>query len=47
MTFEVYKLDCERCGRTVEIPAGKPEDQQEISCPQCGAVLTIHWRPQA
>jgi hypothetical protein len=26
--LEVYKLDCYRCARTVEVPAGKPRQPE-------------------
>jgi DNA-directed RNA polymerase subunit RPC12/RpoP len=45
MTREVYKLTCYRCARTVELPAGKPEQTERFACPHCGAALCLDWRP--
>jgi hypothetical protein len=35
----VYKLDCDRCHRTVTVPA---IDRIRL-CPNCGASLCIMW----
>jgi len=35
---EVYKLECARCGRTVQVPTHGP-----ATCPKCGAALQIDW----
>ena len=45
-TKEVYKLNCWRCEREVEIEAG-PADRPEVrECPHCGARLELEWRPE-
>lgn len=40
---ECYKLRCEICARTIEIPA---EDGDQ-PCPSCGATLKLEWRQAA
>jgi len=43
-TKEVYKLNCWRCEREVEIEAG-PADRPEVrECPHCRALLELDWR---
>jgi hypothetical protein len=42
---ELYRLDCWRCGRESEHPAGAPEEPITLRCPHCGAALQGCWRP--
>ena len=44
LDHEVYVLDCYGCGRKLTIEAGQPSEVR--SCPHCGAVLDIDWRPE-
>lgn len=44
---ELYRLDCWRCGRESEHPAGAPEEPITLRCPHCGAALRGCWRPAA
>jgi DNA-directed RNA polymerase subunit RPC12/RpoP len=37
---ETYRLNCWRCDREVELP----ESVRRLSCPHCGALLTVEWR---
>jgi rRNA maturation endonuclease Nob1 len=42
---EVYSLQCHACGREIEL---KPADVRDGAgrCPECGAALSIEWRPK-
>src|SRR5258708_269212 len=44
-TTEVYQLQCSTCHWTVEIPALPAAKAEKLTCPSCGAVLSVEWRP--